>query len=332
MSKLSDQQSDKAGQKPKLLDQVRQAVRTKHYSHRTEKAYLQWIKRFIFYHNKRHPAEMGELEINQFLSHLAVKENVAASTQNQALCAIIFLYKEVLKIEVGDIGNVVWAKKPKRLPVFFTREEVKAILSQLRGTHWLMASLLYGAGLRLIECLKLRVKDIEFGQNQIIVREGKGKKDRVTVLPNSLKEPLRQHLAKVKKLHETDLKQGYGVVDLPGALARKYPNAGREFAWQYVFPSAIISVNRDSGLKQRHHAVEKPLQQAVKQAIRKAGIYKHASCHTLRHSFATHLLQNKCDVRTLQELLGHEDLNTTMIYTHVVDQGPFGVSSPADLL
>jgi integron integrase len=330
MSPGSDNHQPK--QKPKLLDQVRGAIRAKHYSHRTEEAYIQWIKRFILFHNKRHPAEMGETEINQFLTHLAVKENVAASTQNQALSAILFLYREVLRRQIGDLGTVTWAKKPKRLPVFFTRQEVKAVLSHLTGTHWLMASLLYGAGLRLIECLKLRVKDIEFEYNQIIVRDGKGQKDRVTVLPNSLKEPLRQHLAKVKKLHEADLKQGFGVVDLPGALARKYPNAGREFAWQYLFPSSVISANRDTGLKQRHHAVEKPLQQAVKQAIRKAGIHKHAGCHTLRHSFATHLLQNKCDVRALQELLGHEDLNTTMVYTHVAEQGPFGVSSPADLL
>lgn len=330
MNPASDKDQPKP--KPKLLDQVRAAIRAKHYSHRTEEAYTQWIRRFVLFHNKRHPAEMGEYEINQFLTHLAVKENVAASTQNQALCGILFLYREVLNREIGDIGAVTWAKKPKRLPVAFTREEVKAILSHLSGKHWLMASLLYGAGLRLIECLKLRVKDIEFGYNQIIVRDGKGQKDRVTVLPKSLKEPLRRHLEEVKKLHEADLKQGHGVVDLPGALARKYPNAGREFAWQYVFPSSIISPNRETGLKQRHHAVEKPLQQAVKEAIRKAGIHKHASCHTFRHSFATHLLQNKCDIRTLQELLGHEDLNTTMVYTHVVDQGPFGVSSPADLL
>jgi len=330
MNKSNDKPSGE--KKPKLLDQVREAIRTKHYSPRTEEAYVQWIKRFIFFHNKRHPAEMGELEINQFLSHLAVKGNVASSTQNQALSAILFLYRDVLGRQVGDIGSVMWAKKPKRLPVAFTREEVKAILGNLTGTHWLMASLLYGAGLRLIECLKLRVKDIEFEYNQIIVRDGKGQKDRVTVLPNSLKEPLRQHLENVKKLHDADLKNGFGAVDLPGALARKYPNASREFAWQYVFPSSIISVNRDTGLKQRHHAVEKPLQRAVKLAIRKAGIHKHASCHTFRHSFATHLLQNKCDVRTLQELLGHEDLNTTMIYTHVVEQGPLGVCSPADLL
>ncbi len=232
MNQGSDNHQPK--QKPKLLDQVRAAIRAKHYSHRTEEAYVQWIKRFIFFHNKRHPAEMGEPEINQFLTHLAVKENVAAFTQNQALSAIIFLYRNVLLKSIGDIGEVTWAKKPKRLPVAFTRKEVKAVLSHLSGTHWLMASLLYGAGLRLIECLKLRVKDIEFEYNQIIVRDGKGQKDRVTVLPNSLKEPLRQHLAKVKKLHEADLKKGFGAVDLPGALARKYPNAGREFAWQFT--------------------------------------------------------------------------------------------------
>jgi len=321
-----------ASKKPKLLDQVRAALRTKHYSPRTEESYVNWIKRFIFFHNKRHPKDMSEKEINEFLTYLAVKEKVASSTQNQALCAIIFLYNEVIKKEIGLIENLVWAKKPERLPVVFTHDEVKGILDLLTGIHWLMTNLLYGSGLRLLECLKLRVKDIDFEYNQIIVRDGKGNKDRVTVLPNRLKEPLREHLKKVKKLHENDLKKGFGIVDLPGALSRKYPNASREFSWQYVFPSSILSVNKISGRKQRHHAVEKPLQKAVKQAIHKAGIYKHASCHTFRHSFATHLLENNCDIRTVQELLGHNDLNTTMIYTHVLKQGAMGVKSPADLL
>ena len=318
--------------KPKLLDQVRAAIRTKHYSRRTEEAYVHWIKRFVLFHNKRHPSEMGTAEITQFLNHLAMKANVAASTQNQALCAILFLYNDVLKKEIGQVDDLVWAKKPKRLPVVFTRDEVKAILNQLTGTQWLMASLLYGSGLRLTECLKLRVKDIDFQYNQITVRAAKGDKDRNTVLPQNIKEPLQKHFAKVQQLHHRDLRKGFGAVDLPGALAKKYPNANREFGWQYVFPSAIISVNRETSRKQRHHATEKSLQRAVKVAIRKAGITKHASCHTFRHSFATHLLEAGYDIRTVQELLGHQDLNTTMIYTHVLNKGGRGVKSPADNL
>jgi integron integrase len=319
-------------QQPKLLDRVRAAIRAKHYSHRTEEAYVQWILRFILFHKKRHPAEMGELEINQFLTHLAVNGNVAASTQNQALSAILFLYKEVLKIEIGNIGQVVWAKKPIRRPVVFTREEAKAVLGNLSGVHWLMASLLYGCGLRLMECLQLRVKDIDFGYNQIVVMDGKGGKDRVTMLPASLRDSLQQHLQKVKKLHERDLKKGFGAAPVPYALDRKYPGINLEFSWQYVFPSAILSVDRVSGMKQRHYATEKPLQRAVKEAIRKAGIPKHASCHTFRHSFATHLLESGYDVRTVQDLLGHKDLNTTMQYTHVLNKGGLGVRSPADML
>lgn len=316
--------------KPKLLDQVRSATRTRHYSIRTEEAYTAWIKRFILFHNKRHPNEMGESEINQFLSYLAEKKNVSASTQNQALCAIIFLYKHVLKKDIGDLGDLTWAKKSKRLPVVLTREEVKAIMDNLSGTHWLMATMLYGAGLRLMECLRLRVKDIDFALNQIIVRDTKGSKDRVTMLPQITKKPLKKHLEKGKKIHEKDLENGCGTVYLPYALERKYPNASREWKWQYVFPATKISVDPRTGIKRRHHIYETVLQKAVKTAIRKAGIAKQVSCHTFRHSFATHLLEDGHDIRTIQELLGHKNLKTTMIYTHVLNQGGKGVRSPAD--
>ncbi|MBN2011747.1 integron integrase [candidate division KSB1 bacterium] len=313
-----------------MLDQVRAAIRTRHYSLRTEEAYVYWIREFILFHNKRHPNEMQEAEVNQFLSFLAVKKNVAASTQNQALCAITFLYKHVLKRELGELSELIRAKKPQRIPVVFTQNEVKAVLSHMSGTTWLQASMLYGCGMRLMECLKLRVQDIDFEYSQITIRDGKGSKDRITMLPKRLHEPLKEHLAKIEKLHKKDLKKGYGIVELPGALDRKYPNASKEFGWQYVFPSRILSINKITGRKQRHHAVEKTLQQAVKLAIRKAGIHKHAGCHTFRHSFATHLLENNYDIRTVQELLGHNDLNTTMIYTHVLKQGGLGVRSPLD--
>jgi len=266
------------------------------------------------------------------LTHLAIKGNVAASTQNQALCAILFLYNEVLKRELGRLGEVVWAKKPERLPVVLTRAEVKAVLGQLSGANWIMANLLYGAGLRILECLRLRVKDVEFHQNQIIVRQGKGNKDRVTMLPQNVKGPLQQNLEKVKALHGQDLQAGFGTVYSPYALERKYTHANREWHWQYVFPATTLSIDPRSGVKQRHHLDESVLQRAVKEAIRQAGIAKHATCHTLRHSFATHLLEAGYDIRTVQELLGHADLNTTMIYTHVMNKGPLGVKSPADLL
>ena len=316
--------------KPKLLDQVRSAIRTKHYSIRAEEAYVTWIKRYILFHKKRHPLKMGEKEIGEFLTHLAVKENVSASTQNQALCAIVFLYKYVLKKELGDFTDLAWAKKPKRLPVVFTREEAKAVLQQLSGTNWLMAMLLYGAGLRLSECLQLRVKDIDFAYKQITVRDSKGGKDRVTMLPEKVIEPLTKHLEKVKKLHEKDLKAGFGMVYLPDALERKYKNANKEWGWQYVFPASQISTDPRSGIRKRHHLYETVLQKAVKEAIRKAGIAKHASCHTFRHSFATHVLENGYDIRTIQELLGHKSVETTMIYTHMMNKGAMGVKSPAD--
>ncbi len=273
---------------------------------------------------------MGETEISQFLTHLAVNEKVSASRQNQALCAIVFLYKHVLKRELGNLENLVWAKKPKKLPVVFTKEEVKSVLGQLTGVKWLMAMLLYDSGLRLMECVRLRVKDIDFGYNQIIVRDGKGEKDRVTMLPQIVKEALKRHLVQVKKIHEQDLKNGYGKVYLPYALERKYPNVNREWGWQYVFPASQLSVDPRTGIKRRHHIDPTVLQKAVKEAIRGAGITKHASCHTFRHSFATHLLQDGQDIRTVQELLGHNDLDTTMIYTHVIKQGGMGAKSPAD--
>lgn len=317
---------------PKLLDQVRQAIRTRHYSLRTEEAYVQWIKRFILFHNKRHPREMGTEEVNRFLSDLAINQKVAASTQNQALHAILFLYKHVLKHDIGRLDDVVRAKRPKKLPAVFSREEVKAVLNGLSGTPWIMACLLYGSGLRLMECIRLRVKDIDFSYNQIVVRDGKGDKDRVTMLPLNVKNLLQQHLQEVKKLHGKDLNEGFGEVYLPYALEGKYPNANREWAWQYVFPSSKRSMDPRTGKERRHHVSQLVLQRAVKEAIRKAGIPKAASCHTFRHSFATHLLEAGYDIRTVQELLGHKDINTTMIYTHVLNRGGKGVRSPADML
>lgn len=315
--------------KKKLLDQVRDAIRVKHYSLRTEKTYVDWIKRFVLFHNKRHPREMGAPEIEQFLTHLALNENVAASTQNQALSAILFLYRDVLHQDLGDI-NAVRAKKPKRLPVVLTRDEVERILTHLSGEYRLMAQLLYGSGLRLIECIRLRVKDIDFAQRQIIVRDGKGGKDRVTMLPASIVQPLQEHLQRVKRLHDQDLARGYGTVHLPYALERKYPNANREWSWQYVFPSDRLSTDPRSGKTQRHHLDESGLQKAVRQAAQRANIHKPVGCHTFRHSFATHLLQNGYDIRTVQELLGHKDVKTTMIYTHVLQRGGLAVRSPLD--
>jgi integron integrase len=317
---------------PRLLEQVRGVIRLRHYSIRTEQAYLQWISRFVLFHHKRHPRDMGATEVTVFLSDLAIRRNVAASTQNQALHAILFLYRHVLQINLPWLDEVQRAKKPQHLPVVFTREEVKALLAQLQGTLWLMAMLTYGCGLRLLECLRLRVKDADFQYRQVIVRNAKGQKDRVTVLPGTLLEPLRTHLSRVRGLHEADLRDGFGRVYLPHALASKYPNADREWGWQYVFPSSRRSIDPRSGIERRHHAPEDALQRAVKQAIRKAGIVKPGSVHTLRHSFATHLLESGYDIRTVQELLGHADVKTTMIYTHVLNRGGRGVVSPADLV
>ena len=290
--------------KPKLLDQVRQAIRMRHYSPKTEESYIHWIKRFIFFHNKRHPAEMGEKEIAQFLSSLASELDVSASTQNQALNAILFLYREVLRKEIGYVDGVVRAKRPHRLPVVLTRQEVKSIFGALDHSDWLMVMLLYGAGLRLMECLELRVKDIDFTTNQIVVRAGKGDKDRHTMLPAAVKEPLFKHLDLVKRQHQRDLDRGLGRVALPNALERKYPNAGKEWGWQWVSPATGHFVDRITGEQRRHHLHESVLQRAFREARLKAGVFKHAGCHTLRHSFATHLLENGYDIRTVQRVAG----------------------------
>ncbi len=315
---------------PRLLDQVRERLRVKHYSLRTEQTYVQWIRRFILFHGKRHPRDMGAPEVEAFLSNLATEKNVAASTQNQALSALLFLYREVLGVELPWLEGLTRAKRPKRLPVVLTVDEVKAVLSRLEGRNALMAELLYGAGLRLMECLRLRVKDIDFSMRQITVRDGKGFKDRVTMLPESTIDRMQRYLAKVKAIHEADLQAGFGEVSLPYALERKYPNAGREWGWQYVFPSSQRSIAPYSGKERRHHLDEKVLQRAVRAAVRDAGITKPASCHTLRHSFATYLLQAGHDIRTIQELMGHKDVATTMIYTHVLNRGGKGVASPLD--
>lgn len=316
--------------KSQLLNQMRDAIRRKHYSIRTEEAYVDWIKKFIFYHNKKHPNKLNENDISQFLTHLAVNKNVAASTQNQALSAILFLYKEVLQIEIKTLPNSVRAKRPAKLPVVFTSDEVGKVLGHLSGVQWLMASIMYGAGLRLMECVRLRVKDVDFGYIQITVRDGKGQKDRVTMIPQKLVQPLQEHIDKVKYLHTKDIEDGFGEVYLPFALARKYPNANRELKWQYVFPAKNRSKDPQSNNMYRHHIIESTIQKAVKQAIRNANIQKQGSCHTLRHSFATHLLENGYDIRTVQELLGHKDVRTTMIYTHVLNKGGLAVRSPLD--
>ena len=315
---------------PKLLDQVRNKLRVNHYSIRTEQTYLDWIKRFIFFHDKQHPKNLGAKQVEDFLTHLAVAGKVSASTQNQAKSALLFLYREVLEVQLPWLDNVTQAKTPKRLPVVLTVSEVRALLSHLSGTHFLVAGLLYGAGMRLMEAIRLRVKDVEFSRGEIIVREGKGFKDRVTMLPEAVVSPLKAHLVKVKALHDEDLAQGYGDVYLPFALDKKYPNAGREWGWQYVFPSRNLSVDPRSGKTRRHHIDEKGLQRAIKQAVRDLGLVKPATPHTLRHSFATHLLQSGYDIRTVQELLGHSDVSTTMIYTHVLNKGGRGVVSPLD--
>ena len=313
----------------KLLDQVRDAIRLKHYSIRTEEAYLNWIKRYIFFHGVRHPAEMGAAEVEAFLTHLAVKENVAASTQNQALSALLFLYRQVLHQELGPL-DALRAKRPKRLPTVLTKEEALRLIGCLSGTHQLMAKLIYGSGIRLMECLRLRVNDLEFERRAIIVRDGKGAQDRVTVLPDSLIPLLQEHLQRVKALHEQDLAQDFGSVYLPDALARKYPNADREWGWKYVFPASSLSPDPRSGVVRRHHLHESSLQKAIKEAARLAGIVKPVGPHTLRHCFATHLLEAHYDIRTVQELLGHKDVKTTMIYTHVLQRGGLAVRSPLD--
>ena len=318
------------GAKPKLLDQVRACCRLRHMALKTEQTYVGWIRRFIVFHGKRHPLEMGEREVTAFLTHLAVAGHVAASTQNQALSALLFLYRQVLERPFGWLDQVVRAKKPKRLPVVFSPEEATAVLCQLQGVRWLMGVLLYGAGLRLQECLRLRIKDLDFARLQITVRDAKGEKDRVTLLPAMIVDALQAHLVRVRQRHEQAVREGYGGVELPYALQRKYPQAEREWAWQYLFPAERPSRDPRSGVWRRHHYDPSFLQKAVHAAIRRAGIAKPAGCHTLRHSFATHLVAEGVDLRTVQELLGHKDVKTTQIYTHVLQLNGFAVKSPAD--
>ena len=322
--------SDKKAKR--LVERLREAIRSRHYSRRTEKAYWYWIRYFIHFHGKRHPADMGETEVTGFLSWLATERDVAAATQNQALSALLFLYKHVLGVELPWLGDLVRAQRPVRLPTVLSEGEVRRLLDCLSGSARLMGGLLYGAGLRQIECLSLRVKDIDFAYRQIVVRDGKGARDRATMLPENLVQPLQQHLAKVRALHSRDLKEGFGAVYLPHALARKNPRAARSWTWQYVFPSAHRSSLADERVVRRHHVHPDTLSRAVARAARLAGIDKRVTCHTLRHSFATHLLERGYDIRTVQELLGHSDVSTTMIYTHVMNKGARAVKSPLDRL
>jgi integron integrase len=316
------------GAKSPFLNRVREVIRTRHYSIRTEQSYVHWVKRFILFHGKRHPNELGETEVAAFLTHLAINRQVSPSTQNQALNALVFLYRHVLDRPLGDILDAVRAKRPERLPVILTRAEVRQLFAHLDGPHWLPACLLYGSGLRLMECLRLRVKDLDFDHRAITVRCGKGGKDRIVTLPDPCIEPLKQQLALVRQVHSKDLQDGFGAVWLPHALARKYPRAASEFAWQYLFPASKRSVDPRSGVTRRHHLDESCLQRAIKLAVRKAGITRPASCHTLRHCFATHLLERGMDIRTVQEQLGHKDIRTTQMYTHVLRRGGNAVISP----
>ncbi len=315
---------------PRLLDQVRDAIRRLHYSPRTEEAYVHWIKRFIYFSGRQHPATLGAAEVTAFLNALARERNVAAATQNQALSALLFLYRQVLGAALPWLDDLDRVQRPARVPTVLSPAEVRRLLAAMSGTKWLMASLLYGAGLRLRECLKLRVKDVDFAYAQIVVRDGKGAKDRVTMLPRELVEPLQAHLRRVRELHERDLARGCGDVELPHALARKYPRAPYEWAWKFVFPSRKLSLDPATGALRRHHVFENYLVRGVKEAARSARLVKHVTCHTLRHSFATHLLERGYDIRTVQELLGHADVSTTMVYTHVMNRGARGVKSPLD--
>lgn len=318
---------------PKLLTQVRDRLRVKHYSLRTETAYLQWIKRFILFHEMRHPRDMGKVELEAFLTSLAVDRNVSAATQSQALSALLFLYKEVLGQDLPWLGDVVRAKQGTRLPTVLTQDEVSRLVRQVDDPLMaLIIRLLYGSGMRLLECLRLRIKDVDFERCEIVVREGKGNKDRVTMLPQGLIDPLRAQISFVRSQHAADLLAGKGGVWLPDALAIKYPNSAREIGWQYVFPAAGFSVDPHSGITRRHHVDDKKIQRLVKQSARDSGIDKVVTPHTLRHSFATHLLEGGYDIRTVQELLGHADVSTTMIYTHVLNRGGRGVVSPLDRL
>jgi len=317
-------------QRPKLLAQARATARARHLSLRTEEAYIARIREFILFHGKRHPLEMGAPEVRAYLTHLATERHVAASTQNVALCALLFLYRDVLGSELPPVTGVVRARTKSKLPVVFTRAEVAAVLAHLQGVDHLMASLLYGAGLRVMECMRLRVKDVDFARRQLTVREAKGERQRVTMLPEASCQPLHQHLLRVRALHREDLQRGHGAVYLPYALERKYPHAAREWAWQYIFPAERLSRDPRTHLLRRHHRDESGLQRAVKAAIRAADLHNAGSCHSLRHSFATHLLEAGYDIRTVQELLGHKDVRTTMVYTHVLNRGGRGVRSPLD--
>jgi len=313
----------------KLLDQMRDALQARHYSIRTENAYVDWARRFILFHHKRHPQDMGNAEIEAFLTHLAVERKVAASTQTQALSALLFLYRDVLHRELDEL-RITRARKPDHLPTVLTKSETQRVLNALSGVPQLMAKLLYGSGLRALECARLRVKDVDFEQRQIVVRDGKGEKDRVTMLPENVVLPLQEHLARVRQMHAQDLAAGHGEVYLPYALAVKYPNANREWGWQWVFPAKGLSEDPRSHVVRRHHMGESSLQKAVRAAACLAGIAKPVTCHTFRHSFATHLLEAGYDIRTVQELLGHKDVKTTMIYTHVLNRGGLAVRSPLD--
>lgn len=329
---MTDAHLPEGGPPPKLLDRVRTAVRLRHYSRRTEKAYVDWIRRYILFHKKKHPSTMGTTEIVAFLSWLAVDRRVSASTQNQALSAVLFLYKAVLRLDIEPIEHVPRARMPDKLPVVLSREEIGRLITHVDGMMWLIVALLYGTGLRLEECVGLRVKDLDFDRHQIVVRRGKGQKDRVTMLPAAVKERLVAHLLTVKSQHERDLTRGEGRVVLPFALDRKYPGAPTEWGWQFVFPASRICRDAKWGLPSRFHLHESAVQRAVTNAVRRAGLTKHASCHTFRHSFATHLLEDGYDIRTVQELLGHADVSTTMIYLHVMNRGALGVRSPFDRL
>jgi integron integrase len=314
----------------RLLERVRHAIRLRHYSPKTEKVYTNWIRRFVIFHGRRHPDELGAAELSAFLSDLAVRRQVSASTQNQALSALIFLYREVLGRDLPWLDDVVRAKRVQRVPIVLTVDEVAALLDHLQGVHWLVASLLYGSGLRLMEAMRLRVQDLDLGKGEITVQMGKGQKCRRTMLPLSLRGPLAAHLERCRRQHQRDRRRGGGLVALPGALARKYPGASREWCWQWVFPATKTYRDTATGERRRHHLHESAVQRAVKTAVREAGLVKRATCHTLRHSFATHLLEAGYDIRTIQELLGHSDLTTTMIYTHVLNAGGRGVRSPLD--
>ena len=316
--------------KPKLLDRVRNAVRVRHMARSTEKAYVYWCRRYILYHNVRHPLDMGKPEVEAFLTHLAVDQHVSASTQNQAFSALLFLYREVLEREFGWLDDVVRAKRSSRIPAVFTHTEATSILNRLTGLNWLVCKLLYGSGVRGIEALRLRVKDLDFERLQITIRDAKGHKDRSTILPKTVVERLKNHLANVRRTHELAMRDGYGGVELPDALARKYPKAPFEWCWQYVFPAAKPSVDPRSGVRRRHHIDRSSIQRAVRKAMREAGVHKHAGLHSFRHSFATRLLEQGTDIRSVQELLGHKDVKTTQIYTHVLNQNSWAIRSPAD--